>query len=65
MQGGPRGSGVLGWAAVAVPGIFASLGFAFTAGWPLVNRVLVGVAAGLVVYAALHWLLDGRPRNKG
>lgn len=65
MRGDRRRNGVLGWLAVAVPGMFAGFGFAFTEDWPLANRVLTSVAAALVVYAALHWLLRRPPRSKG
>jgi hypothetical protein len=63
MRSDRRRNDVLGWVAVAVPGIFAGLGWAATDGWPLANRVVTSVAAALVVYAALHWLLKGLRRN--
>ncbi len=59
MNGDQRGDGVLTWAALAVPGMTAGLGFAATEGWPIWNRVLASVAAGLVVYAALHFAIKG------
>lgn len=59
MEDDRRAGGALGWAAIAVPGIFAGLGWAATEGWPLWNRVLAGTAAALVVYAAIHLLLRG------
>lgn len=59
-----RGDGVLRWAAIAVPGIFAGVGWAATEGWPLFNRILAGVAAALVVYAAIHLLLKGSKGNE-
>lgn len=60
-----RGSdGALRWVAVAVPGIFAGIGWAATDGWPLLSRVLAGIATALVVYAALHFLLKGLKGTK-
>lgn len=60
-----RDDGVLGWVAVAVPGIFAGIGWAATDGWPLLSRILAGTAAALVVYAAIHFLVRGVKRTKG
>jgi hypothetical protein len=58
------GDGVLRWAAVAVPGIFAGIGWAAADGWPLLNRILAGIAAALVVYAAIHLLVRGVKQRK-
>ena len=63
MQDERRGDGVLTWAAVAVPGIFAGVGWAATEGWPVWYRILAGTAAALVIYAAIHLLLKGVKRK--
>jgi len=63
MHGDRHGDGVLTWVALAVPGMTAGLGFAATEGWPIWNRVLAAVAAGLVVYAALHFAIKGVKGN--
>lgn len=64
MQDERGGDGALRWAGVAVPGIFAGIGWAATDGWPFLNRVLAGTAAALVVYAAIHFLVRGVKRTK-
>lgn len=64
MRDDRRTNGVLGWAAVVVPGIFGGVGWAATEGWPFVNRVLAGVATALVVYAAIHLLVRGLKRER-
>lgn len=63
MQDDRRNNGALRWAALAVPGIFAGISWAGTEGWPLWNRILAGIAAALVVYAAIHLLLKGVKGN--
>ena len=57
------GDAVLKWLTVAVPGIFAGLGWTATSGWPPMNRVLAGVAVGLVIYAVIHFAIKALNRN--
>ena len=59
MHDGRRVDGALRWVAVAVPGVFAGVSWAATEGWPLWNRILVGIAVGLVIYAACHFAIKG------
>jgi hypothetical protein len=61
---GRRVEGALTWVAVAVPGIFAGISWGATDGWPWWSRVLVGIAAGLVIYAALHVAIKGLKSNR-
>jgi hypothetical protein len=58
-----RGDAVLKWLAVAVPGISAGISWTATAGWPAVNRILVGIAVGVVIYALIHFALKGMNRG--
>lgn len=51
------GDAVLKWLAVAVPGIFAGLGWTAASGWPLAYRVLAGIAVGIAIYAVIHFVL--------
>jgi phosphatidylglycerophosphate synthase len=64
MHDGRRADGALTWVAVAVPGIFAGISWAATEGWPLWNRVLVGVAVALVIYAAIHYAIKNVKGNR-
>ena len=52
------------WIAVAVPGLSAGIGWAATEGWPPLNRVLAGIATGLVIYALIHFVLKAMNRNR-
>ena len=58
------GNALLKWAALAVPGLAAGIGWAAASGYPAPVRVLCGVAAGVTVYALLHFLLAGLKRNQ-
>ena len=64
MQDDRRGDAVLKWIAVAVPGISAGIGWTATAGWPPLNRVLAGIATGLVIYAFIHFAMKALNRNR-
>jgi hypothetical protein len=64
MHEGRRADGVLTWVAVAVPGVFAGVSWAATEGWPLWNRILIGVAVGVVIYAAIHLAIKGVKGNR-
>ena len=57
------GDPVLKWRAIAVPGIFAGLGWTATAGWPPMNRILAGVAVGVGIYAVIHFAIKALNRN--
>ena len=59
-----RVDGALAWVAVAVPGVFAGISWAATEGWPLWNRILIGVAVGVVIYAAIHVAIKGVTGNR-
>ena len=55
-----RGGGIAGlrkWAALAVPGLSAGLGWTAAAGWPPLYRFFWGVGVGVAVYALVHFLL--------
>ena len=60
-----NGDSVLKWLAVVVPGISAGLGWTAAAGWPPMNRVLAGVAVGVVIYAVIHFAMKALNRNHG
>jgi hypothetical protein len=53
------GDALLKWAALAVPGIAAGLGWAATEGLPAISRVVSGIAIGLVIYAVVHVAING------
>lgn len=57
------GNALLKWAAVAVPGLAAGVGWTAAAGHPAPVRVLCGVAAGCALYAVLHFVLKRSKRN--
>jgi hypothetical protein len=57
------GNALLKWAALAVPGLAAGIGWTAASGYPAAVRVLCGVAAGCTIYALLHCFLKGRKRN--
>jgi hypothetical protein len=60
-----RGSGaLLKWLALAVPGLFAGLGWSAASGNPTWIRLLCGVAAGATIYALLHLLLKRTDRDR-
>jgi hypothetical protein len=59
-----RGDPVLKWLAVAVPGMSAGTGWAATAGWPPLNRVLAGIATGVAIYALIHFAIKLMNRNR-
>jgi hypothetical protein len=58
-----NGDSVLKWLAVVVPGISAGLGWSATAGWPPMNRILAGIAVGVVIYAVIHFVMKALNRN--
>lgn len=64
MQDHRHEDAVLKWIAVAVPGLSAGIGWAATEGWPPLNRVLAGIATGLVIYALIHFVLKAMNRNR-
>jgi hypothetical protein len=64
MQDDRDTSALLKWLAVAVPGLSAGIGWAAAEGYPPLARALCGVAAGVTIYALLHWLLKGGRRNR-
>jgi len=53
----------LAWAAVVVPGFATALTWPVTQGWPLLNRVAVGVALGLAIFAVVYLVAKARERN--
>jgi len=53
----------LAWAAIVVPGFAMALTWPATEGWPLINRVAVGVAVGLAIFAVVHLAAKARERN--
>ena len=55
----------LAWAAVVVPGLGTALTWPATAGWPLVNRIAVGAAVGLAIFAIVYLAAKARERNGG
>ena len=63
MQDGDGGSDVLKWLALAVPGLSAGIGWAATAGWPPVSRVVAAIAIGLAIYAVIHFVMKAMSRN--
>jgi hypothetical protein len=54
----------LAWAAIVVPGFGMALTWPATEGWPLVNRIAVGVAVGLTIYAVVYLLAKASDRNR-
>lgn len=62
-MGGDSGDAVLKWLAVALPGIFAGLGWTAASSWPLVYRVLAGISVGIVIYAVIHFVLETMRRD--
>ena len=53
------GDALLKWASLVVPGMAAGLGWAATAGLPAINRVVSGIAIGLVIYAVIYIAIKG------
>ena len=64
MQRGTGENGWRRWAALAIPGLSASVGWAATSGWAPIYRFLWGVAVGLAVYALVHFLFESAGRRK-
>ena len=62
MQDDRGATALLKWLALAVPGLFAGIGWSAASGYPVWVRLLCGVAAGVTIYALLHLLLK-RDRN--
>jgi hypothetical protein len=42
----------------------AGIGWAATAGWPPLNRVLAGIATGVAIYALIHFAIKLMNRNR-
>ena len=53
----------LKWAAVVVPGFATALTWPATEGWPLLNRIAVGVAVGLAIFAVVYLAARAGERN--
>lgn len=53
----------LSWAAIVVPGMATGLSWPLTAGLPFVNRVAIGVAAALTIYAVIYFAAKSGKRN--
>jgi hypothetical protein len=51
---GPDKNPLLSWAAIVVPGFATALSWPLTTGLPFVNRVAVGVAVALAIYAVIY-----------
>jgi hypothetical protein len=59
-----HGDAVLKWLAVVVPGMSAGIGWAATTGWPPVNRILAGIAIGVLIYALIHFAMKTLGKNR-
>jgi hypothetical protein len=53
----------LKWAAFIVPGFATALTWPATEGWPLLNRIAVSIAVGLVIFAAVYLVAKAGDRN--
>jgi hypothetical protein len=53
----------LSWAAIVLPGLSTSFTWPLTTGLPFVNRVAIGVAVALGLYAAVHLASQGLGRD--
>jgi hypothetical protein len=47
------------WAAVVLPGFATAVTWPLTDALPFVNRVAIGVAVALVLYALVHYASEG------
>jgi hypothetical protein len=61
----PSKNAWLSWAAVVVPAFATALTWSLTAGWPLVDRVAIAVAAALAVFAGVYFVVKAGGRNGG
>jgi hypothetical protein len=59
------GDPLLRWASLAVPGMAAGLGWAATEGLPAINRIVSGIAIGLVIYAVMYIAIKGFKHRGG
>jgi hypothetical protein len=55
----------LAWAAGVLPAFAMALTWPLTESLPFVNRVLVGVAVALVIFAVLYFMTNARGRDGG
>lgn len=55
----PTNHSWLSWSAVVLPGMATSLTWPLTIGLPFVNRVAIGVALALALYALVHFAHEG------
>jgi len=61
---GPRRNNPwLAWTAGVLPGFATALTWPATEEWPLINRVAVGVAVGLAIFAVVYLAAKARERN--
>lgn len=58
MQSSKNGSW-LSWAAVMLPGLATAVTWPLTDALPFVNRVAIGVAVALGLYAIVHYASEG------
>jgi hypothetical protein len=54
----------LGWAAIVLPGMATSLCWPLTTRLPFVNRVAIGVALALALYALVYFASAGFRRSR-
>ena len=60
----PTNRSWLSWAAVVLPGMATSFCWPLTTGLPFVNRVAIGVALALALYALVHFACEGLRRDR-
>lgn len=61
---GPRQNNPwLAWTAGVAPGLATALTWPATEGWPLIDRVAAGIAAGLAIFAVVYLVAKARERT--